>query len=178
MKKVLFTLMIGVISVTLWTWQLEGNMQNVALERMKNGVNRAAHAALLQTIDEEYADGYLIFDQDEAMKKFKETLKRNMQLDDNLEAIEGSLFSGKMEIVWHDFIDDYTVLAHPFVDSNTPFDGHGKVYRYEDPEGNFVLSDTIFGPSVAFVIKARKPLEVGDSETYIYHGAIYEHMAY
>jgi hypothetical protein len=170
MKYILFTCFVVVMCAMLWVWQIEGNAQNVAFERSKNAANRAAHDASLQIVKTSLADGLFVFDQIKATKVFKETLSKNMQLNANLEALPDTLFRGSVEIVHQDFVDDTNVLTR----FGTPFDGSGKLYQFSNAQIN--LQQMIYGPSVIFIIKVRKPLQVNASaNTYYYIGAIFEY---
>lgn len=170
MKHILFTCFMMVMCTLLWSWQIEGNTQNIALERAKNAVNRAAHGASLQIDDLALSNGQLIFDKTQALIAFTDILSKNMQLDSSLKALPDTLFQGQVQVVYEDYVDDSNVVAR----YGSGFDAGGKLYQYNSADFN--LQQIINGPSVIYVIKVQKPMQIDSTEeTYYYIGSIYEY---
>ncbi len=162
-----------VMCALLWTWQIEGNTQNIALERAKNAVNRAAHGASLQIDKLSLSNGKLVFDRTQALNAFTDILSKNMQLDSSLKALPDTLFQGQVQIVYEDYVDDSNVVAR----YGSGFDDGAKLYQYHSTDFN--LEQLIYGPSVIYVIKVQKPLQINSStDQFYYVGSIYEYPSY
>lgn len=141
MKEIIFTLLVSVVCITFWLWQVDDNNTSLANERLKNAVNYAAHDASLQVDRTELARGRIVFDKDTAEEAFKKTLQENLFLDAELNPKPNTLFKEKLSVIHTDYIDNSTITDYP--------------YFYE--ETNYGIHHWIYGPAVVFAIEVPRP---------------------
>ena len=151
MKWVLTTIMMSFITITFWLWQTDGTVALLANERLKNGINRAAHDASLQVDKGQLVYGKVIFDTTASLAAFKKTLADNLLLDNQLKPLPNTLFTQPITITYMDFIDDLDGVTYP--------------YLYENPM--YGISKIIKGPAVVFAIETDKPRPFNISDDYM-----------
>lgn len=141
MKETIFALLMSVVCLTLWMWQVDDNNTGFANERLKNSINYAAHDASLQINKAELAKGRIIFDTALAEAAFRQTLRDNLALANDLTPKPDTLFKKQVAVLYADYIDDEDGVAFP--------------YFYEND--TYGIHHTINGPAVVFAVKAPRP---------------------
>lgn len=141
MKETIFTLLVSVVCLTFWMWQVDDNLTGLANERLKNAVNYAAHDASIQVNSEELANGRIVFDTAKAKEVFNRTLADNLSLDNNLVPRPNTLFKEKINVIYTDYIDDRDGLTFPYLYEN---DYYG-------------IRHWVFGPAVVFAVEVPRP---------------------
>lgn len=161
MRASIAMILLGVFFVFMIYMEIDQDLSTLLNERVKNGVNRATHDASLCIDIEEYADGRIIFNHQEAKNAFERTLALNLGLKpEDLTPRPGTSFTDKAVIELIDYIDDEDGVNYPYLYQNAQF-GITKVLR---------------GPAVISVVKIRKPVFCSLSAKFDYRKwAVYEY---
>lgn len=141
MKETVFALLMSVICLTFWMWQVDDNNTGLANERLKNAVNYAAHDASLQINKTELSKGRIIFDYALAEGIFRQTLQDNISLENDLTPKPHTLFKEQLTVLYADYIDDEDGVSYP--------------YFYEN--NTYGIHHWINGPAVVFAVKVPRP---------------------
>lgn len=141
MKETIFALLMSLVCLTLWMWQVDDNTTALANERLKNAVNYAAHDASLQINKSELAKGRILFEPVTADAVFRQTLQDNLALTNDLTPKPNTLFKEQMTVLYTDYIDDGDGIAFPHFYENDTYNIHHWVN----------------GPAVIFAVKVPRP---------------------
>lgn len=141
MRETIFTLLLSVICLTFWMWQIDDNTTGLANERLKNALNYAAHDACLQINKTELARGVIVFDTTTADEVFQKTLADNLFLDKGLVPKPNTLFKERVSVVFTDYIDDRDGVVFPHLYENSI---HG-------------IRQWIYGPAVIYAVQVARP---------------------
>jgi len=141
MKETIFALLMSVVCLTFWMWQVDDNNTGLANERLKNAVNYAAHDASLQINKQELAKGRIIFNSAVADVVFRQTLKDNLSLADDLTPEPNTLFKEQVTVLYTDYIDYEDGVSFP--------------YFYES--STYGIHRWVHGPAVVFAVKVPRP---------------------
>lgn len=141
MRETIFTILMSVICLTFWMWQVDDNNTVLADTRLKNALNYATHDASLQINKVELGQGKIIFDTFAAENAFKKTLQDNLFLDSNLVPKPNTLFREKLTVIYMDYIDDSDGVTYP--------------YFYENAA--YGIRRWMHGPSVIFAVEVPRP---------------------
>lgn len=160
MRAAISVLLISVFFVSVSLYQLDTETALLANERLKDAVNRAAHDASLQIDQAELSNGRIVFDPAAATAVFNQTLAANLGLDENLNPKPGTMFSGRAQVEYIDFLDDSDGLTFPLLYENS-------VYN---------ITKTVRGPAVVAVVSIPKPVTSGLSSAWTMRKwAVYEY---
>lgn len=141
MKETIFTLLMSVVCLTFWMWQVDDNNTALAGLRLKNALNYAAHDASLQVNKTELGQGRLVFDTTAAGRVFAQTLQDNLRLDSNMTPLPGTMLRERLTVIYTDFIDDNDGVTFPYFYEN---DAYG-IHRW------------VNGPAVVFAVEVPRP---------------------
>ncbi len=141
MRETIFTLLISIVCLTFWMWQVDDNLTCLANERLKNAVNYAAHDASLQVDQTELGRGRIVFRSAAAEAAFQKTLADNLFLEPDLVPKPKNLFGQKFSVLYTDYIDDRDGVNYP--------------YFYEN--SSYGISHWIYGPAVVFAVQVPRP---------------------
>ena len=141
MREAIFSILLGLVCLTFWMWQIDDNNTGLANERLKNAVNYAAHDASLQIDKSEVGGGRVVFDTVSAEEAFKKTLQDNLSLDVDLVPKGNTLFQEKFTVTYTDYIDDNDGVNYPYFYENNVFGIHRWIY----------------GPAVIFAVEVPRP---------------------
>lgn len=150
MRETIFALLMSVVCLTFWMWQVDDNITVLANERLKNALNYAAHDASLQLNKAEVAKGRIIFDSVSAEAVFRQTLQDNLALANDLTPLPNTLFKEQITVLYADYIDDVDGVAYPYFYENDTFG----IHRW------------INGPSVVFALKVPRPRVFNVNQVY------------
>jgi len=141
MRETIITILLSIVCLTFWIWQVDDNVTSLANERLKNAVNYAAHDASIQ-IDKKYlGNGRIAFNNAKAEEVFRQTVADNLFLDSDLVPRPNTLFKEKITVIYTDFIDDRDGITYPFFYENEAYGIH----------------HWIFGPAVVFAVEVPRP---------------------
>ncbi len=141
MRETILTLLVGVIYLIFWMWQVDDNNTGLANERLKNAVNYASHDASLQIDKTQLANGKMVFNTVPARQTFEKTLRDNLFLQADLTPQPNTMLKDKVEIIYEDYIDDNDGVIYP--------------YYYEN--NIYSIRDWIRGPAVIFAVEVARP---------------------
>lgn len=141
MRETIFTLLLSVVCLTFWMWQIDDNTSGLANERLKNALNYAAHDASLQVNKQDLARGMIVFDTLSADEAFKKTLADNLFLDNRLVPKANTLFKESVSVIFTDYIDDTDGVVFPYLYENST---HG-------------IRQWIYGPAVIYAVEVPRP---------------------
>lgn len=150
MEKLLMFLMIAASVLTLWVKDVEIFLQDKAYRHVSYAIEHAVHDGALQIDAERLGEGDIVFNKSFAEFSIRESLKRNLGLNDQLLPVNTLLFEENIsinEIVYFDetYIDPLTLQPVQF-----PY-----LWKYQNPYTNEVLERVIFGPSVALILDVK-----------------------
>lgn len=161
MKQVYLTIVVFFVSIFFQAFQFDNQTTSLAAIRLKNGLELALHDATMAVIEEEYANGYVVFDQPESEKLFRRTLVANLQLDEKLVPLDGTLFTTSMKYELYYADDRITGGVYP--------------YHYVDAFNN--IDEWVYGPSIIGRITTANPLRRAIlPETNLVRTAVYEYL--
>lgn len=135
------TLFVVLLFILNWMHETDYHVHAMFHERLKNAANRAAHDASLQMDREELKEGRYVFDESEALRRFRHTLAENLGLTNELKPKPGTLLKDPVHVVYEDYIDESDSVTFP--------------YRYENPK--YRMEETVRGPAVIYVIEVDYP---------------------
>lgn len=141
MKETIFAILMSVVCLTFWMWQVDDNNTVLANERLKNAINYAAHDASLQINRAEMARGRIVFDHVLAESVFRKTLQDNLLLENDLTPKPNTLFKAPLTVLFAGHIDDDDGVAYPYFYENNTYG----IHRW------------INGPAVIFAVRVPRP---------------------
>ncbi len=160
MRAAISILLLSVFFISVSLYQLDTETALLANERLKDAVNRAAHDASLQIDRVELSNGRIVFDPAAAAAVFGQTLAANLGLDENLDPKPGTMFSGRAQVEYMEYLDDSSGKSFPLL--------------YENPV--YGITKTVRGPAVVAVVSIPKPVTSGLSSAWsMRKWAVYEY---
>jgi PHD/YefM family antitoxin component YafN of YafNO toxin-antitoxin module len=143
--KLAFVLLVFVYS---WFFQIQNQEWDMLRSMLKDANNIAVHDASQELNETARAQGRLIIDPAEAYATFRQTLQRNLGLDDSLSPKAGSRLQTQVKIMKFVIVDDSTGVTFPLL--------------YEDSA--YGITKYIQGPSVIAVIETKHPVLIARSK--------------
>lgn len=162
MGEAIKTLLLFYFTFILWVLQLNLQMDAEAHYKLKESLEIAAHDAALQDVGAELAEGRIVFDKNQALESFKNSLIYSLKLEDagtELDPLPQSYFQDPIRIVFEHYIDDANTVSYPFL--------------YENPM--YHIREVIRGPSVIFVVETKTPRHFRGQKKDIRKRVVYEY---
>lgn len=125
-------------------------LQSKLKAELKDGLKVATHDAALQVDDVALEQGTIKFMPAAAKAAFSESIQRTYKLDHTLQPTRASIWQSKFEVVLFEMVED------------GPFP---KIYHSGHP---YYYSDTLNGPSIITIVKAKHPRFYGISRDFSY----------
>lgn len=162
MSEAIKTLLMFYFTFVLWVLQFNLQMDAEVHYKLKESLEIAAHDAALQDVEAELAEGRIVFEQNQALTSFKDSLTHSLKLADNgmeLNPLPQSYFQDPIRIVFIHYIDDANTATFPFL--------------YENP--TYHIREVIRGPSVIFVVETQTPRHFRGEKKDIRKRVVYEY---
>lgn len=157
MEKLFIFLMILASTLMLWVKDTEIYLMDRGYRQLQYSLQHAVHDGALQVDIDALGEGTIVFNQLLAEERIRESLQKNLGLDNQLRPISTPLLDSDVsieQIVYFDdsFIDPITSAPIQF-----PY-----VWTFINSSTNEQMDRVIFGPSVALVINVDVK---GDEQT-------------
>ena len=146
-------------------WNLETDL--TSNHYIKNYLDLAVHDAAIAIVEEELSKGYIVFDQEQAEKNFKQSLMHHLNLNENLSPQEHSFFQDQIDVKLLEFYDDQTV---------DPRTGDLMTFPYVYENAEYEIIEVLNGPSVVAVIEVQSPRYFRGEGTTIRKASVYEYV--
>jgi hypothetical protein len=137
--KLAFVLIVFIYS---WFFQVQNQEWDVVRSMLKDANNIAVHDAAQAINELELSRGRLLIDPEEAYDIYRESLEKNLGLNDDLTPAAGSRLHNGIRILEFTVLDEASGIHFPLL--------------YED--STYGITQYIQGPSVVAVIETEHPL--------------------
>lgn len=144
--KLAFVLLIFLYS---WFFQTQNQEWDIQRSLLKDANNMAVHDAAQELNELARSRGRIIIEPAIALETFKESLEKNLGLDEGLLPKNGSRLHSEVKIKKFEIIDDSSGVSFPFL--------------YEDPE--YGVTKYLQGPFVVAVIETEQPVLIARAKS-------------
>jgi hypothetical protein len=159
MNRALLLIFVVLMFVYTTVFEADRYVASTTHNRLKFALNRGGHDAAMQVSKYWLAEGMVVFERPLALAAFEAGLRGNLQLRMDGTPYEGSLLSGKPEIVFMDYVDH-----------STP----GVLFPYSYIKESEHIFHVLKGPAVIYKVRVKMPR----SSYLSYDGDVYKTVIY
>ncbi|WP_054029075.1 hypothetical protein [Bacillus sp. FJAT-28004] len=156
MGRALLIIALSTIFLLMQLTNVDRNRNTSLINSLTFSLQYAAHDAALQVDPLQQAEGYIVFNREEARNVFEETLRRNLRLKMDLTPLPNTLLDDPVEILFEDFVDDSSGVTFP--------------YNYVNDQ--YHIYKTLLGPAVIYEVRVKSTR----SSKYSFDGYIYKNI--